>query len=757
MSSTAAFDRLHRSVQRRLWDMRWTELRPIQVTALHHLLDDQGDCVISVPTAGGKTEAAFLPILSRIADDPGGGVRAMYIGPLKALINDQFRRVEGLCTRMEMPVHRWHGDVGDSARKRLLDHPSGILLITPESLEAMFVLRPTKMPHLFGRLAFVVIDELHAFMGTERGAQLQSQLERLCTRAGCRPVRIGLSATLGDPTLAQRWLRPTGQHAALLQDPEASREIQVKVLGFWSEKRESDEATELCAEDRDPKQEALVEVARTMLLATNGSTNLVFANAKSRIESLADTLKEEARLLSVRDEIVVHHGSLSKSVREYAEERLGSGAPVTAVCSNTLEMGIDVGRIDSVVQVSAPPSVAALVQRIGRSGRSEGAPAKLRSFFIATKTTEEDSPWRRLQLDFLQGIASIELMREKFLEPIAADRFHGSTLIQQILSHLAETGGTTAATLHAVLQRSGAFGPLNPTTFTKVLRVLGTCSLIEQMPEGDLILAPRAQRLVEHYTFYAAFKTPEEIAVFHRSERIGALPSDAIPAVGEHLILAGKRWRVVQLDWERRELVVEPARGKRPPTFGSNVGDVHPIVHRRMLSLAVGSEVPIYLDPTATEILADLRQEATRFNCFESRIHAGGAGTLLFLWAGKRVARTVYLALRARDLEVYDTEVGIDAAAGLDTIVAALSAFLAAPDDPIRLAERAERELGARLLEGEKYDEFVPHDLWRSAYASERLDIEGAVRTIGDCLHSCTIGGASEHGSQPNKKAEANQ
>src|SRR3984885_3913921 len=162
---TQAFRLLHPTVQRKLWDMKWTELRQIQVDAIEHLLGGTPtDCIISSPTASGKTEAAFLPVLSAIADEPTGGVRAIYIGPLKALINDQFGRVEQLCERMEMPVHRWHGDVDAGAKKAVLAAPSGVLLITPESLEAMFVLRPTQLPAMFGHLAYVVIDEMHAFL-----------------------------------------------------------------------------------------------------------------------------------------------------------------------------------------------------------------------------------------------------------------------------------------------------------------------------------------------------------------------------------------------------------------------------------------------------------------------------------------------------------------------------------------------------------------------------------------------------------------
>lgn len=735
MSTRAAFERLHPSVQRRLWDMQWTELREIQTKAIHHLLDLRGDCIISAPTAGGKTEAAFLPILSLSADDNQNGVRAMYVGPLKALINDQFRRIEALCARMEMPVHRWHGDVGEGDRKKLLTKPSGVLLITPESLEAMFVLRPTKMPYIFGQLAFLVIDELHAFIGTERGAQLQSLIARLTTRTKCDPVRIGLSATLGNPQFASRWLRPGGEPAALLEDTTSTRELMIRVRGFWEDSRDPALDRENGSQEHQSSS-AFSTMARSILMAIHGSTNLVFANAKAVIESLADTMKQEAVQLGVKDELVVHHGSLSKTVREYAEARLSSGAPVTAVCSNTLELGIDVGRIDTVVQLASPPSVSSLVQRMGRSGRTDTAPAKLRAFFLQQRPDSNTSTWGRLHLDLIRGLASIELMLKGFVEPVDTSRSHYSTLVQQVLSILAETGGTSAAGLFMTIRGSGAFEPLDLNTFANILRALGRHGLIEQMSEGDLILAPGGQKLVEHYSFYAAFKTPEEVAVFHGSEKIGSLPSDAIPGVGEHLILAGRRWRVVQFDATRREVIVETARGRRPPIFRSALADTHPTVHEQMRLLLLGNEVPEHLDEVATEILSDARAQTRQLREFVPQVQSGGTGTLLFLWAGKRITRTVHLALRIRNLEAYDLDVGIDVAASPSEAMDRLVQFADSPNEAMGLAEFAESELGARVLEGQKYDDYLPDDVWRAAYGRERLDVEGALRVARQTIGS---------------------
>lgn len=702
--------------------MQWQQLRPVQVKAIHHLLDGGGDCVVSVPTAGGKTEAAFLPIISSIADDSTTGVRAMYVGPLKALINDQFQRLEELCERMEIPVHKWHGDVSDGARRALFRQPGGILLITPESLEAMFVLRATRLPSILSRLSYVVIDELHAFIGSVRGAQLQSLLHRLQLRTGADPVRVGLSATLGEPGPALRWLRPGGPEATLLDDAEAKRRMQIRVRAFT---RRAESTTDE-EEDSDPDEDVLTEVARSMMVSIRGATNLVFANAKSRIEELADALVEQTKALNLPDEIVVHHGSLSVERRTYAEARLHDPRPCTAVCSNTLEMGIDIGHVDTVVQLSAPWSVASLTQRLGRSGRGDGDAARLRAFFIVDETDHNADLWKRLHLDFLQGIAIIELMRERFVEPPAHGRPHRSTLIQQLLSTLAETGGIRAAALHQRLSSCGAFGELPPAELGSILRELGRRELVEQMPAGDLILGHKAQRLIDHYSFYAAFDSSRELTVMWGPERIGTLPAETVPPAGEHVLLAGRRWRVLVVDGERGEVEVVPSPGKRPPAFVGLGGDIHLRVHQKMLALACGAEVPAYLDEVAVSVLGDIRATAAAHSHFQPALVAWGAGSRLFVWSGSKLQRTLYLALRGSDLAVEDCGVGLELKAPPAVVRAALQRFGATETDGAPLAMRAHRELAAQVVGADKYDAFLPEEVWRAAYVADRLDLPGA-------------------------------
>ncbi len=716
----SAFDLLHPAVQRQLWEMKWEELRPIQIETIRHLAGGGGDCIIASPTASGKTEAAFLPVLSAIADDFGGSIRAMYVGPLKALINDQFRRVEELCKRMELPVHKWHGDVGNADRKAVLQTPSGVLLITPESLEAMFIRRPTQMPALFKRLGFVVIDELHAFLGSVRGAQLLSQLFRLRARAGCDPVRIGLSATLGDRERALKWLRPDSVvPGKLIEDPQTKSDTAIRVRGLWRPRTKSDD------DEKEGEDASLVEVARGILVACRGATNLVFANNKSQIEALADELKTQAAALQLPDEIVVHHGSLSKETRETTEERLRADRPCTAVCSNTLELGIDIGQIDTVVQVSAPWSVASLVQRLGRGGR-RGGERRLRAFFVENAPTKDDGFWDSLHLDFLRGVATIELMIEGFREPPDLGRAQWSTLIQQLLSTVAETGGIKAAALYPRLFDSGAFARMSRSEFALLLRALGARELIEQDASGLLILGRLGERIVDDYTFYAAFRAAEEFRVLHGLNPIGMLPETAIPPVGEHVILAGRRWQVQEIDGERREVAVIPSRGRRPPQFDSGRPPVHSVLHEKMRALACGAGEPRYLDEGAREILQHIRATARNCRKFEPRIQIAPERVRLILFKGTRITRTLRLALLMTELSVVDEDVGLDVKGDLDQVRRSLRAFYANPDRAA-LAALADDKLHARTLGGEKWDHFLPDELWQKAYCDEQLDVEGAV------------------------------
>jgi ATP-dependent Lhr-like helicase len=485
--SQEAFSLLHPGVQEAVWKMGWKEFKPIQVQAIHAICETKNHLVICAPTAGGKTEAAFLPIISQLAANPQPSVQAIYIGPLKALINDQFQRLEELCAKLEIPVHRWHGDVPANQKKALRDKPSGILLITPESLESNFINFGLQVPRVYQHLSFVVIDELHSFFGNERGVHLQSLLSRLQNIAACRPRLVGLSATLANPKSARAFLAPDAvESVQVIEDTSAKREIKFGIRTFLkcppereipaprltpeqslalvssltaqavgSEKELAvliQQRTEPATPNTAKSEDALDEIADDIIQNFQLSTNLIFGNAKGAIEELADKLHE--RVLREKwpaDPFVVHHGSLSKDLREDAEAALKSGVPTTALCSSTLEMGIDIGNVRAIGQIDTPWSVSSMVQRLGRSGRREGEPAIMRLY------VRENSPHSRSTLtdllfpDLIRAIAMTRLMLEKWLEPFDQNRMHVSTLTHQILSHLKQTGGMPATDLFRAL------------------------------------------------------------------------------------------------------------------------------------------------------------------------------------------------------------------------------------------------------------------------------------------------------------------
>ena len=411
-ASSSSFDLLAEPVRKWVYDQGWQTLRDAQEAAIPLLLEGAADVIIAAATAAGKTEAAFLPICSRLAADPpsGPGVRVLYVAPLKALINDQYQRLAGLCERLDIPVHRWHGDVPASRKSAVLKKPGGILLITPESLEALFVTRGAGVGSLLAGLQYIVVDELHAFLGTERGAQLRSLMHRVELSLRRRVPRVGLSATLGDMSLAADALRPgeAGQ-VRCIESAQGGQELAVQVRGYL-------EAPPPAGQEDDGGTH-LQQIVADLYQVLRGHDNLVFANARTAVELFAARLRDLSEEAGVPNEFLPHHGNLSRELREDAEAALRDPSrPATAVATTTLEMGIDIGTVHSVAQVGPPPSVAALRQRLGRSGR-RGEPAILRIYVTEPAVDLRTSLPDQLRAGLVQSIAMLDLLLEGWCEP----------------------------------------------------------------------------------------------------------------------------------------------------------------------------------------------------------------------------------------------------------------------------------------------------------------------------------------------------
>jgi ATP-dependent Lhr-like helicase len=716
---SGAFGRLHPQIQRWIWQRGWSELRDIQESAAQAILDTSSDVLIAAATASGKTEAAFFPLLTAIANRPAErGIDALYISPLRSLINDQHGRFEGICREMDLPVTRWHGDVSSGPKQALLKKPCGLLLITPESLEALFVLRGPMLKNLFPALVAVVVDEVHSFIGEERGRQLQSLLYRIELVARQRIRRIGLSATLGDMTLAAEFLRPGGgAEVRQIVSGAKGSEIRLQVRGYLDAP-----AGDGVSEGEAEENRAIVAHLYQTLY---GSENLVFCNARQKVEYYADALRETATRQNRPNMFFPHHGSLARELREDVERLLKDDEKaITVVCTSTLELGVDIGSVRSVAQIGPPPSVASLRQRLGRSGRRDD-PAVLRLYVSESPIGPDTAPQDQLRAGLVQSIAMVELLLERWCEPPEVGALHLSTLIQQLLSMIAQHGGLMAQQAFRVLCEGGPFREVDAPLFEKLLRCLGQHGVIMQSEDGSLFLAPDGERIVEHYTFFSAFTSAEEYRVVTGGADLGTLPLTWALGPGMFLIFAGRRWRVEAVDERARIIEVAPAAGGQVPKFGGSGGAVHQRVRERMRHLYTRVDEPVFLDAPARELLGEARSNFVRLGLGEKQIIPTGADTVVFPWAGDQAQGTLLLMLACRGLSVEADGLAITVVKATPDSVADHLRDIAElpPPDAIALARRAPTKII------EKHDRLLTDELLAAAYASARIDVVAAHTT----------------------------
>ncbi|MFG1344122.1 DEAD/DEAH box helicase [Xanthobacter autotrophicus DSM 431] len=725
----SAFDQLAEPVRRWIWQQKWPSLRDVQEKAIPAVLAG-GDIVISARTAAGKTEAAFLPLLSRIASNgrSADGFAVLYVSPLKALINDQHRRLESLCEACDILLHKWHGDVSEDAKARARKRPSGLVLITPESLEALLVRRGREAPRLFSRLDAFVIDELHAFIGTERGMQLQSILNRIEVATGRERIdRIGLSATLGDMHLAAEALRPgAGGSVSIIEGVDEGNGLKLQIRGYAIERPASadDETQDGGDERRDPFGASSVpdRLASDLFRFLRGRSNLLFAGSRVNVEIYTDRLSEMCRANSFPNEFFAHHGNLAKAMREEVEHRLRDDPrPTTAVATMTLELGIDIGDVETVAQIGPGFSVASLRQRLGRSGRRPGKPAKLRIFVPEPVAGPGDHPVDRLHLGLVQSIAMVECLLENWCEPPADAGLHLSTLIHQILAAILQTGGLKPASAWQLLCGRGPFRNVDKGLFADLLRRMAhpDVRLIEQSPQGLLMIGETGEQIAESHELYAVFMTEKEYRIIHEARVLGTYPLSSPVAPNETLIFAGRRWRILDVDDHARVIAVQPTRAGKPPYFAGDGGAIHDKIVSKMQDILAGGNVFTYLDTEAVGLLNAARSAFRDLGLHERSVIPHGEGVLVFPWAGTRKLRTLLAALLASELKgsaawhvIEIQEVDLEGVAHHLKRIAD-----APPPDGITLAARlAQPQLA-------KFDRFLSPELMNLVTAKERLDI----------------------------------
>jgi ATP-dependent Lhr-like helicase len=658
VSSTVSspYSRLAPFVREYIYEKRWQALKDVQEAAIGAVLDSGAHVLIAAGTAAGKTEACFFPILTFLAGTGnqsapralGRSIRVLYIGPLKALINDQFERLAPLLARADIRVSRWHGDVDESHKRQVLDDPPEVLQITPESLEALFLRHSGKIAVLFRNLDFVIIDEVHAFIGTDRGSQLICQLERIRRQAACDPRRIGLSATLGDYAEAAAWLGSGTAREVTIAGEEKT--------GAPGQGRRVSLAVDYCGDAGF--YQTLYNRCRGDETAPSGKC-VIFTNSRIEAEETAAALKDIAKKRGETDHYRVHHGSLAASLRRETEtglrEAAGSG---TVAATATLEMGIDIGRLDKVIQIGAPSGVSAFVQRLGRSGRRGSAS---RMYFISREFPADYSslsgaaaamakmPWA-----LLKTIAVIQLyLEERWIENPDPKPLPYSLLCHETLSVLASLGEQSAGALKAAVLSLPPFAKIPPEDYSELLAGLLSGDIIETTEEGKLLPGLEGENLVNHYSFYSVFPGDEEFRVTSNGREIGKI--NFAPPEGGGIFLGGRTWKVLSVSYRKGEITVSPGTDAGAKIWRGGPGSTHTRVVRRMRRVLEEPAAYPYLTPAAAQRLDEARRLSAENGFTETAfIPAGVSGKgeprYFFLpWLGTRGMRTLTVLLRKKE------------------------------------------------------------------------------------------------------------
>lgn len=721
------FDRYAPFVQDFIYRNSWESLRAIQVAAGDAIFNTDENVLLSASTASGKTEAAFFPILTLFSEDMPKSVGAIYIGPLKALINDQFMRLNDLCEEAEIPVWHWHGDVSASHKAKMLKNPSGILQITPESLEALLLHKHAAIAKLFGDLRFIVIDEVHSLMRGDRGGQTLCLIERLSKAAGVNPRRIGLSATIGDLEETGKFLASgTGRGTVIPRIEAKDVKWRLSMEHFYISGKQSadgkkpketlpvlENATDTAPENADPGLGYVFE-------HTRGKKCLVFVNSREECETVTTTLRSYCEAKHEPNRFLIHHGNLSQSFRETAEAAMkDDDFSMTTVTTATLELGIDIGRLERAFQIDAPFTVSSFLQRMGRTGRRDLPPEMW--FVMREEQPEpramlpETIPWT-----LIQGISLVQLyLEERWVEPPKLDRLPYSLLYHQTMCTLASCGEMTPAALASRVLTLSYFHRITKDDFRIMLRHLLETDHIQRTENGGLILGLAGEREVNSFKFYAVFKENEEYTVRSDSQELGTIVKP--PPPGEKIAIAGQVWVVTEVDHKHHLVYCEEVKGKVPAYFGECPGDINTKVLERMRESLRENKTYPYVMANAAARLEQARHTAVNSHMTEEPlINLGGDMWCLFPWLGSYAFLAMERFIKIKCAAKLGIK-GVDSSrpyfiqftmkASREDFFRTLAEEAENPFDPMELVYPKEIPLF------EKYDDFLPAELVKKGFA----------------------------------------
>ncbi len=704
-------------IQDYIYRNKWEELREIQIRAAEAIFDTDENLLLCSGTASGKTEAAFLPVLTGLWENPSASVGVLYLSPLKALINDQFERLEGLLEEADIPVTKWHGDASQAAKKRVLKNPRGVIQTTPESLESMLMRNSGGAYSLFSDLRFVIVDELHYFMDNDRGVQLSCLLERLARLIGYHPRRIGLSATLGDPRNAEQWLcRGTGRGCVTPVTSDGGRSVRLSVRFFPIKEK---------IPNSDSK--VLLESYYNYLFeSTSGKRCILFSNSKGEVEENIAHMKRIAEQQRSGDCYLVHHANISPALREFTEQRMKSGElPVCTGATVTLELGIDLGRLERIVQTGCPLTVSGLVQRLGRTGR-RGGTAEMRFAFRHDMSLPPLEFYKEVNWDFVACIAMILLYtREKWIEPMYLPKLPYSLLYHQTMSYLASCGSVQPNRLAAYILTLEAFREVSQDDYLTLLRHMLAAGQLERCEDGGLLIGEKGEAAVNNYEFLAVFSVPDEFSVRCNGEEIGTVQTP-FPEKSQ-FALAGQAWEVVELDKEERRILVKKVAGISANMWQDTGNEyVHKKVMRMIRDVLRSDEQYAFLDEAAQKRLADIR-----YSCRAGGLAGKGSvvpltptSYAIFEFLGTRGTMALCFALRELGFDArvwlsrqFPVCIEVTTLQGIDALCEALDHLRTNGADKYTFHIPDNCEIIG------KYNDFIPRELLRKQYIEDYLDV----------------------------------
>ncbi len=711
----------------------WSQLRDIQIDAAKVIFDSDANLLLSSSTASGKTEAAFFPIITDILEHPEceRSVSVLYIAPLKSLINDQFSRIDELLDMTGIPVTHWHGDVGASHKTKLLKKPEGILQITPESLESMLMNRANDIPRIFAELRYVVIDEIHSLICQDRGNQVICHLERIARLIGHSPRRIGLSATIGDIKLAADWLGAgSGRETVAPIPPKTPLKWRIGLEHFYIQnpnELQSDIPSLSTAPHTDKGSCAKLDPGYEFLYdSVYGKKALVFSNSREETEYVTATLRQISKARGDKDVFLIHHGNLSASLREDAERTMKDDSVLQAVtCATvTLELGIDIGKLDRVGQVGSPTTVSGFLQRLGRSGR-RGLPPEMVMVYreetaLPNAPLPEIIPW-----ELLRGIAIIDLYSsERFIEPPRVKKMPLSLAFHQTLSIVFSSGELSAKSLAERVLSLPPLACLSRETYRSLLVSMINNDFLEMTETKGLIIGLKGERLVNSFKFFAVFKDSEDYTVRCDGEEIGTITTP--PPIGDRFALAGRVWEVKEVDMQAKLIYVSSVDGKMEISWPGDSGEIHTKILLAMRNVLFNDKEYPFLGENASTRLKNARNVAKNAKMDEQMlVFLGGQSYVLFPWLGTRSFRTM-----RRFMQKYAHELGISDIQSEGCCYITFKAKRDAGDNFLfnirNIISRDGINTFELVTDGEcpvydKFDEYIPPELLREAYATDRL------------------------------------